>query len=123
MPKLLCTISAPCLGSWGVWPSTKGWQKRLGKRWKKLHQLTYVAILLVIVHFLWLVKADHAEPLAFGVLAVGLLLMRLPRIRQSVARWRTAQAAAGKARKAAAAAASSASPAPSKGPISESMVE
>jgi sulfoxide reductase heme-binding subunit YedZ len=105
--------------------STKGWQKRLGKRWKKLHQLTYVAILLVIVHFLWLVKADHTEPLAFGVLAVGLLLMRLPRIRQSVARWRTARAAAGKARKVAAApaAAASMSPAPSKGPISEPMVE
>ena len=46
--------------------STKGWMKRLGQLWKKLHQWVYLAALLVIVHFVWLVKADIREPLVYG---------------------------------------------------------
>jgi sulfoxide reductase heme-binding subunit YedZ len=36
--------------------STRGWQKRLGRKWKRLHMLVYLAGGLVIVHFLWAVK-------------------------------------------------------------------
>lgn len=52
--------------------STRGWVKRLGgKRWRGLHRMVYVAAGLVILHFLWLVKADLRRPLvAAGVLAV-----------------------------------------------------
>jgi sulfoxide reductase heme-binding subunit YedZ len=62
--------------------STRGWMKRLGKNWKRLHKLVYLAGILAVVHFVWLVKSDIREPLAFG-LAVGLLLLaRLPVIRR-----------------------------------------
>ncbi|HZB95474.1 MAG TPA: protein-methionine-sulfoxide reductase heme-binding subunit MsrQ, partial [Herpetosiphonaceae bacterium] len=61
--------------------STKGWMRRLGKRWKVLHRLVYLAALLVIVHFVWLVKADIREPLLYGTLVALLLLLRLPAIR------------------------------------------
>jgi sulfoxide reductase heme-binding subunit YedZ len=61
--------------------STKGWQRRLGQRWKRLHQLVYVAILLVIIHYTWSVKADIREPLIYGAIALCLLLLRLPRVR------------------------------------------
>jgi sulfoxide reductase heme-binding subunit YedZ len=58
--------------------STRGWQCRLGRRWRSLHWLVYPAALLGALHFLWLVKADVREPLAYlGVLAV-LLAARLP---------------------------------------------
>ena len=63
--------------------STKGSMKRLGRTWKRLHQWVYVAALLVIVHYVWLVKADIREPLLYGALVVLLLLLRIPAIRQA----------------------------------------
>jgi len=62
--------------------STKGWMRRLGKNWKKLHQWVYLASLLVIVHFVWLVKSDIRRPLAYGAVVVFLLLLRTPWARQ-----------------------------------------
>jgi sulfoxide reductase heme-binding subunit YedZ len=62
--------------------STKGWMKRLGQTWKKLHRWVYLAALLVIVHFVWLVKADIREPLMYGAVVVVLLIFRIPRVRQ-----------------------------------------
>ena len=68
--------------------STRGWMKRLGKRWKRLHQLVYLAGILAVVHYTWVVKADLREPLAFG-LAVGLLLLaRLPGVRKPLSNFR-----------------------------------
>jgi sulfoxide reductase heme-binding subunit YedZ len=64
--------------------STKGWQRRLGRRWKKLHRLVYIAAPLVIVHFVWLVKADIREPLLYGAVVAGLLSLRLPRVRRAL---------------------------------------
>lgn len=58
--------------------STQSWQRRLKRRWVQLHRLIYVAAVLGAAHFLWLVKSDLREPLAYlGILA--LLLMRVPR--------------------------------------------
>ncbi len=68
--------------------STKGSMRRLGKRWKQLHRLVYLAALLVIVHFVWLVKADIREPLLYGAGLLLLLALRLPPVRRAVARLR-----------------------------------
>jgi sulfoxide reductase heme-binding subunit YedZ len=64
--------------------STRGWQRRLGKRWKSLHRLVYLAVPLVVIHFLWLVKADISEPLLFGAIVATLLLLRTPRVRRTL---------------------------------------
>ncbi|HET8656862.1 MAG TPA: protein-methionine-sulfoxide reductase heme-binding subunit MsrQ [Longimicrobiaceae bacterium] len=64
--------------------STKGWIRRLGKRWQKLHALIYVVAPLGVMHFLWLVKADTREPMIFGSILLGLLLLRLPRVRAAL---------------------------------------
>lgn len=62
--------------------STRGWIRRLGKRWQRLHRLVYPAAGLGVVHFYWQVKADTYWPLmAAGVLA-GLMIFRLPRVRE-----------------------------------------
>jgi DMSO/TMAO reductase YedYZ heme-binding membrane subunit len=53
-----------------------------------LHQWVYLAALLVIVHYVWLVKADIREPLLYGAVVVVLLVMRVPFIRQAVSRLR-----------------------------------
>jgi len=63
--------------------STRGWQKRLGRNWKRLHRLVYLAGILAIVHFLWLVK-DIGEPLRYGAIVALLLLLRVPRLREAV---------------------------------------
>ncbi len=56
--------------------STRGWQRRLGRRWVTLHRLVYVAAGLAVLHFVWLVKADLAEPLAYAAVLVVLLAAR-----------------------------------------------
>jgi len=68
--------------------STQGWMKRLGKRWKKLHKLVYIAAVLVVIHFVWLVKADVSEPLAYGAVIAVLLGLRVPAARRIVSGWR-----------------------------------
>jgi methionine sulfoxide reductase heme-binding subunit len=74
--------------------STKGWQQRLGKRWRSLHRLVYLAAPLAVVHFIWLVKADLREPLLFGAAVAALLLLRLP----AVKRWGAGLRARGRAK-------------------------
>ena len=46
--------------------STKGWMRRLGRNWKRLHKLVYVAGVLTVLHFLLLVKLDLREPLIYA---------------------------------------------------------
>lgn len=68
--------------------STRGWMRRLGKQWKRLHMLIYPAALLAVLHFVWLVKSDIREPLLYGAIVVGLLVLRLPALRRVLARRR-----------------------------------
>ena len=73
--------------------STNGWIRRLGKRWVTLHRLIYPAAILVIAHFLWLVKADYREPGIYAVILLLLLGYRLLPARTAKRRpSRTAQA-------------------------------
>ena len=61
--------------------STKGWQRRLGKRWKPLHKLVYLALPIAALHYVWLVKADIRAPLAYAAIIGLLLLARVPAVR------------------------------------------
>ena len=65
------------------------WMKRLGKNWKRLHRLVYLAGGLVIVHYALAKKGDllHMQgdiglPLAFGSVVALLLLLRIPAVRR-----------------------------------------
>ncbi len=68
--------------------STRGWMKRLGKRWKTLHRGAYLAAVLAVLHFLWLVKADIRRPLAWGVFLTLLFIARHPWVRARASRLR-----------------------------------
>jgi len=59
---------------------------RLGKRWKRLHQLVYPILLLGILHFIWLTRADYLEPGIYAIIAVILLLHRVVPARRPGAR-------------------------------------
>jgi sulfoxide reductase heme-binding subunit YedZ len=69
--------------------STKYWMRRLGQNWKKLHHLVYLAALLAVVHYVWLVKSDIREPLAYGAIVLLLLFFRLPWMRRWLSLQRT----------------------------------
>jgi sulfoxide reductase heme-binding subunit YedZ len=58
--------------------STKGWIRRLGKRWATLHKGIYLAATLGVVHFYWLVKADTRLPVLLGACLLVLLALRTP---------------------------------------------
>lgn len=63
--------------------STKGWQKRLRKNWKRLHRLVYLAGVLAVAHVVWLSK-DFSEPLRYVLILALLLTLRLPPLRRAV---------------------------------------
>jgi len=63
--------------------ATRGWQKRLGKYWKRLHRLAYLAAILAVFHFVWLSK-DFREPLRYGLVLAVLLFLRVPFVRKTV---------------------------------------
>jgi methionine sulfoxide reductase heme-binding subunit len=69
--------------------STRGWMRRLGRRWGQLHRLVYAVGVLAVLHFWWLVKADVREPATYAGLLALLFAVRLTRA------WRTRRPSAG----------------------------
>ncbi len=72
--------------------SFRWWKARLGKNWKRLHQLVYVINFLVVLHFALSVKGnifrlqgDVGRPLAAGMILFLLLFLRLPQVRRFIA--------------------------------------
>lgn len=52
--------------------------RRMGARaWRRLHRLTYAAVLLGAVHYVWLVKGWPAEPFVYLAIILALLALRL----------------------------------------------
>jgi methionine sulfoxide reductase heme-binding subunit len=68
--------------------STRGWVKRLGKRWVRLHRLVYVATVTGTIHYLWAVKKDTFYPVVYFVLFALLLGYRVIAARQRSSRAR-----------------------------------
>ena len=62
--------------------------KRLGKNWKRLHRFVYLAALLVVIHFIWLVKSDIREPLIYGAVVILLLTLRISNIKRIINNYR-----------------------------------
>lgn len=66
--------------------STHAMVRRLGgRRWRALHRLVYVVAVGGVVHFLWLVKSDLAEPALYAAILAALLGYRLWVYRRSPA--------------------------------------
>lgn len=57
--------------------STKGWQRRLKKRWSQLHQLVYPISLLVLLHVVWLIRDSYFDAVMYGSLLGWMLGYRL----------------------------------------------
>lgn len=68
--------------------STRGWQRRLGKTWKRLHKWIYLAGILAVFHYIWVVKSDIREPLIYGAIVLLLLIARIPAVRKRLSKMR-----------------------------------
>ncbi len=71
--------------------SCQWWMIRLGRAWKALHRLVYLAALLAVLHYGWAVKGDLFslrgdvwKPLVYGAVVILLLLLRIPAVRKWV---------------------------------------
>ena len=61
-------------------------QRRLGGRWKKLHRLAYVVLVLGLLHMLWIVRADLREWAIYAAVGALLLVLRLPSVTRRIPR-------------------------------------
>lgn len=66
--------------------STRGWMRRLGRNWGRLHRLVYAIAVLAVLHFWWVVKSDVREPLLYAAILAVLLGWRLLHRRGRLAR-------------------------------------
>ncbi len=57
--------------------STKGWIRRLGKKWTLLHRLIYVSAMCAAVHFAWKVKVFTGDPVLYALAVTALLGFRI----------------------------------------------
>lgn len=58
--------------------STNKMVRLLGRHWKKLHKMIYLAVILVVVHFYWQAKsALDIEPMIYALIALILLGFRV----------------------------------------------
>ena len=74
--------------------STNGWVKRLGgKKWGRLHKLSYAIAVLGVIHFWMIVKSDVFYPAIFGLVVAVLLGYRMVANRKASAAKSTAAAA------------------------------
>ncbi len=57
--------------------STKGWIRRLGKKWAILHRLVYISAICAVIHFAWKVKVLTGDPVLYAVVLAVLLGFRV----------------------------------------------
>ena len=57
--------------------STKGWIRRLGRRWQLLHRLVDFSAAAACVHVIWKVKVPVGEPVYYAAILGALLLFRV----------------------------------------------
>ena len=66
--------------------STRGWQQRLGRRWKVLHRLVYLAVPLAVWHYLWLDRDILTIPLIYAAIVAVLFILRIDAVRNGLRR-------------------------------------
>ena len=60
-------------------------RRLMGKRWQQLHNFSYIALPLIVIHFYWSVKSEIIEPSIYIALSVLVLLFK----QQKIKRWFT----------------------------------
>jgi sulfoxide reductase heme-binding subunit YedZ len=61
--------------------STKGWQKRLKRKWKSLHKVIYLIAVLCAVHYLLQIRSSWFDPSLYALITLVLLGQRFSLIK------------------------------------------
>lgn len=64
--------------------SNKPMMRKLGRNWKRLHRLVYLAAMLALIHLTWILRTDLTDAVFYGsilLLLLGYRLFRLARLR------------------------------------------
>jgi sulfoxide reductase heme-binding subunit YedZ len=56
-------------------------KRKMGKSWQRLHNISYLIIVLVAVHFYWSVKSELLSPIFYFILTAILLSFRYKKIK------------------------------------------
>jgi sulfoxide reductase heme-binding subunit YedZ len=56
-------------------------KRKMGKSWQKLHNFSYLIVILVSVHFYWSVKSELISPLFYMLLTLVLLALRYTKLK------------------------------------------
>ena len=59
-------------------------KRKMGKSWQRLHNISYLVVILVTIHFYWSVKSELTSPLIYFIIAVVLLLFRAKKIKRLI---------------------------------------
>ena len=76
-PYITAGFAALCVFMPLAATSTTSIRRRMKRAWNRLHKSVYLAGGLVVLHFLWLTKADYLEPLIYTALFVLLMGFRV----------------------------------------------
>lgn len=76
-PYIIVGLSALCLLVPLAVTSTRGWQRRLGLNWRRLHRIVYVAALLGLIHLWMQEKASFFDTFLYGTILLLLFGERL----------------------------------------------
>jgi sulfoxide reductase heme-binding subunit YedZ len=59
-------------------------RRKMGKSWQTLHNFSYLAAILIAVHFYWSVKSELSSPLLYSFAVFILLALRYAKIKHLV---------------------------------------
>lgn len=76
-PYIIVGLSALCLLIPLAITSTRGWQRRLGINWRRLHRIVYIAALLALIHLWMQEKATFFDTFLYGSILLILFFERL----------------------------------------------
>lgn len=68
--------------------SNKASIRAMGRRWKQVHSLVYIASILAVMHLVWILRSDLTEAIFYGTILLPLLLYRVYSAKR---RWRSVQ--------------------------------
>ncbi len=61
--------------------SPKRIKKQLGSKWQSIHNFSYLALILALVHFFWSIKSEELEPFVYIVLGLLVLLLKRKKLK------------------------------------------